>query len=87
MLQIEEQDMNKLLFVRNKEQCVWHDKKRTRKYDDWATALEIKVRLNTNSVMLFYSFISNDTLRPVQGWEDDFCPKDLTMQPNGPREE
>lgn len=65
MLQIEEQDMNKLLFVRNKEQRVWYHRKRIRKYDGWATASEIKVRLNTNSVMFFYSFILNYILRPV----------------------
>lgn len=53
MLQIEEQDMKKLLFVRNTEQHVRYHKKRTRKYNVWATALEIKVRLNTNSVIFF----------------------------------
>lgn len=48
MLQIEEQDMIKLPSVRNGKQCMWYHKKRTRKYDVWATDLEIKVRLNIN---------------------------------------
>lgn len=70
MLQIEEKDMDKLPPARNRRQCMRY-KKRTRKYDGWITALEIRVRWNVNWVMFFYSFSANDTLSPVQGWEED----------------
>lgn len=44
MLQIEEPDMKKLPSVRNRNQCMRYCRKRTKKYDGWATALEIKIK-------------------------------------------
>lgn len=71
MPQIEEQDMDKLPPSRNRRQCMWYHKKRTRQYDGWVTALEIRVIWNVNWVVFFYSFSSNDTLSPVQDWEEN----------------
>lgn len=45
MLQIEEQDMDKLPPDKNRGQCMQYQKKRT-KYDNWVTALESRVRWN-----------------------------------------
>lgn len=44
MLQIEEPDMNELPSVRKRNQCMWYYKKRTKKYDGWTTALEIRIK-------------------------------------------
>lgn len=48
MLLIDEQDTDKLLPARNRNQCIWNHKKRTRKYDGWVAALKIKVRLDVD---------------------------------------